>query len=196
MTRTVGIGISLVLALSSAVAAYVVYDSQTAGGPASGAIGAGSMVLMDLEELARKSDLVVLGDVESSETFTKTVPDTSQPVESRLEDYNIELERISFTVEEYLKGSGGDTVIITTPARDNQAPDWSENRLDEGTKYVVFLFDPSLLTDDADIWDDTYLTLGTQAIWQVSGNEAERRFPSKILTLESLRSEVTNASVR
>ena len=51
MTRTVGIGISLVLVLSLAVAAYVVYNSQTAGSPAAGATGAGAFVLADLEDL-------------------------------------------------------------------------------------------------------------------------------------------------
>lgn len=201
MRRTVGIGVSLVLVLSLAIAAYVVYNWQIAGGPTSGATGAGSMVLLDIEELILESDLVVLGTVASNETFSKTVSDTT-PLEvsdttplEEVEDYVIELERVSFTVEEYLKGSGGDTVTITTSPRDDQAPDWSENTLDGGTKYVVFLFDPSLLTDD-DFWGDTYLTLGTQGIWQVSGNEAERRYPSKILTLESLRSEVSDASGR
>ena len=107
MTRTVGIGISLVLVLSLAVAAYVVYNSQTAGSPAAGATGAGAFVLADLEDLATKSDLVVMGDIDSSENITKMAPDTSQPVELRGEDYPLELNRITFTVDEYLKGSGG-----------------------------------------------------------------------------------------
>ena len=180
MKRTVGIGISLVLALSLAVAAYVVYNSQTAG----------RHPLADLEFLATKSDLVVMGKVKCSETLTKLATDTSQPAELR-EDYPIELNRITFTVDEYLKGPGGDTVTITTQARND--PRGSENRLDEGTKYVVFLFDPSLLTDD-DFWGDIYLTQGPRGIWQVSGSEAERRFRPTVLTLDRLRSEISDAS--
>ena len=195
MRRTAGIGISLVLVLSLAVAAFVVYDAQTAGGPGAGATGAGWHILLDLEELVIKSDLVVLGEVESSEIVTKTAPDTSPPVDLRGEDYTIEVSRISFTVDEYLKGSGGDTVTITTSAGEDSDPHGTDNRLAEGTKYVVFLFDPNLLPG-GDFWGDTYLTLGPQGIWQVSGSEAERRSPSKVLTLDSLRSEVSDASGR
>ena len=89
------------------------------------------------------------------------------------------------------RGPGGDTVTITVAAASD--PRGSEAKLDEGTKYVVFLFDPSLLTD-GDFWGNTYLTLGPQGIWQVSGSEAERRFPHTVLTLDSVRSEVSDAS--
>ena len=58
MTRTVGIGISLVVVLVVAVAAYAVYDNQKDEGPVMGT-GFGGETVLDIDELIRKSDLVV-----------------------------------------------------------------------------------------------------------------------------------------
>ena len=195
MRQNAGIGISLVLVLSLAVvayAAYIIYNNQTAGGSAAGATGAGSYVLADIDDLAAKSDLVVMGQIQSSENITKMVTDTSRPEESQAEEYTLELSQITFRVDESLKGAGGDTITITVPA--DSAPSGSEFKLEDGTTYVVFLFDPNLLLTDNDLWAGTYLTQGPQGIWQVSGNDAERRSPPLVLTLESLRTEISNAS--
>ena len=197
MRQNAGIGISLVLVLSLAViayAAYIIYSNQTAGGSAAGATGAGSYVLADIDDLAAKSDLVVMGQIQSSENITKMVTDTSRPAESQAEKYTLELNQITFRVDEYLKGSGGGTVTITVPA--DSDPSGSEFKLDAGTTYVVFLFDPNLLLTDDDFWAGTYLTQGRQGIWQVSGSDAERLEPRTVLTLQSLRTEIGKGSSR
>lgn len=194
MTRTIGIGmgIALILVLSLAVAGYAIYDSQTAGAPLSGTTGAGARILLDFDELVIKSDLVVLGEMESSETLTKTAPDTSYPENLRGEDISIQVSQISFTVDEYLKGSGGDTITISMPGEEE--PDHgAEDKLAEGTKYVVFLFDPSLRAD-GDFWGDTYLTQGAQGIWQVSSDDVQRLDPPVVLPLSDLWNAVSKES--
>ncbi len=70
------------MVLSLIAAAYMVYGNQTSRG-SSGAAGVGGEILLDLDELVGESELVVLGEMESSQTFTKTASDTSQPVSLR-----------------------------------------------------------------------------------------------------------------
>ena len=198
MRRTAGIGISLVVVLSlaaTAYAAFMICNNQTAGGTGTGVHGTGSYVLADIDDLAANSDLVVMGEIDSIANITKMAPDTSQPVENRGEDYAVKLRQITFTVNEYLKGSGGDTVTITMSPEDEHDPRGPGATMDDGAMYVMFLFDPNLLTDE-DYWAGTYLTLGPQAIWKVSGHDAERLSPPFVLTLESLRAEISNGANR
>ena len=124
MTRTIGIGIFVALVLSLAAVAC-------GGGPSSGATGAGGHVLLEIDELGAESDLVVLGELNSSEKITKTVQDTSQPADLRGDDYIIQVKQVSFTVSEYLKGSGDDTITITPcrrrttiSTRTERTPSW------------------------------------------------------------------------
>ena len=191
MTRTIGIGIFLALVLSLTAVAC-------GGGPSSGATGAGGHILLDLGELTAESDLVVLGEVESSETITKTAQDTSQPVDLRGSDYTIEVKQVSFTVDEYLKGSGDDTITITLPAEDEHSdPHGTDAKLAEDTQFIVFLFDPSLrIGDEENFWGDTYLAQGAQGVWRVSGSDAHRLNPPITMTLENLKSEVRGTATK
>ena len=191
MTRTNGIGIFAVLVLSLAAVAC-------GGGLSSGAAGAGEHVLLDLDELAAESDLVVLGEIESSEKITKTVRDTSQPADLRGNDYTIQVKEVSFTVSEYLKGSGDDTITITLPSEDDGFdPNGTDAKLVGDTQYVVFLFDPSLkIGDEENFWADTYLAQGAQGVWRVSGADVQRLNPPITMTLEKLRSDVSGTTTR
>ncbi len=197
MTRTVGIGISLVVVLVVAVAAYAVYDNQKDEGPVMGT-GFGGETVLDIDELIRKSDLVALGEMASSEARTKTVEDASQPVDRRGDAYSINISEISFTVDEYLKGSGEDAITITISADESNfhlhGPETAPaDKLAVGTEYVVFLFDPKLMTD-SDFWGDTYLTQGDQGIWHVTGDDVVRQVPPLVMSLDDLRDRVTGAS--
>ena len=188
MKQAVGIGISLTVMLALAVAGYMVYNNQTPQG-ASGAAGVGSPILLEIDDLAGKSDMVVLGEVASTQNVTKTVSDTSQPVDLRVDDYSIAISQIAFTVDGYLEGSGEDTITISMQADDR----YKGPSLSTGTQYVVFLFDPSLQTG-GDFWGDTYLTLGAQGIWEVNGTDVVRVNPPLVLTLDDLKGQVTRAS--
>ncbi len=188
MKQAVRVGISLTVILAFAAAGYMVYNSQTPQG-ASGAAGLGSSIILDIDDLARESDIVVIGEVASSENVTKTVSDTSQPVDQRGADYSIETSRIQFTVSEYLRGSDGDVITITMQADER----YKGPGLSPGTEYVVFLFDPSLKTDSS-FWGDTYLTLGGQAIWEVNGTKVARTHPPTEMTLKDLKSQIRRAS--
>ena len=191
MTRTIGIGIFAALALLLAAVACE-------GGPSSGGTGAGGHVLLNIDELAAESDLVVLGEIESSETITKTVQDTSQPADLRGSDYTIQVKQVSFTVSEYLKGSGDDTITITLPSEDDDFdPNGTDAKLAEDQQYVVFLFDPSLkIGDEENFWGDTYLAQGAQGVWQVSGDNVQRLNPPVTMTLANLKSEISGTPGR
>ena len=212
MKSTAGIVISLVLVLSLAVAVYAVFDGgQRAGGSGaagipstivldfdelvsgSGAAGIPSTIVLDFDELVNVSELVVLGEIESSETITKIAPDTSQPVSLRGADQAIEVSQISFTVDEYVKGSGADVVTVTMPAGAHFELHGTEGKLTEGIRYVLFLFDPGL-RGGGDFWGATYLTHGPQGIWQVDGSVAERIAPPAVLDLDDLLSKVRKAA--
>ena len=170
MTRTIGIGIFVALVLSLAAVAC-------GGGPSSGATGAGGHVLLEIDELGAESDLVVLGELNSSEKITKTVQDTSQPADLRGDDYIIQVKQVSFTVSEYLKGSGDDTITITLPSEDDDFdPHGTDAKLAEDTQYVVFLFDPSLrIGDEENFWGDTYLGAGSAG--SMAGERERRATP-------------------
>lgn len=62
---------------------------------------------------------MTLGEIEPSETITKKVQDTNQPADLPRSDYTIQVKQVSFTVSEYLKGSGDDTITITQPSKDD-----------------------------------------------------------------------------
>ena len=188
MKQTVRVGISLTVILAFAVAGYMVYNSQMPQG-ASGAGGIGAPIILDIPDLARESTIVAIGEVASSENVTKTVSDTSQPVDRRGPDYTIETSRIQFTVAEYLRGSDEGVITITMQADER----YKGPALSPGTEYVVFLFDPNLKVANS-IWGDTYLPLGGQAIWQVNGANVSRTHPPTVMTLEDLKSQVNKAA--
>ena len=188
MKQAVRVGISLTVVLALAVAGYMVYNSQTPQG-SSGAAGVGAPIILDIDDLVGESDMVVLGEVDSSETVTKTVSDTSQPEDLRGDDYSMTTKQIQFSVSEYLKGSDVNTITITMQEDER----YKGPALSTGTQYVVFLFDPSLQTG-GDFWGDTYLTLGAQAIWEVDGTKVKRTNPPMELTLEDLKGQVDSAS--
>ena len=191
MTPIFGIGISLTLVLTLAVSVYAVLDSgQRASG--SGSAGAGTEVILEIDDLVDVSELVVLGEPESSEIVRKRATDTSQPVHLRGADQVIELSRVTFTVDEYFKGSGAEVISVTMPSAPHFELIGTDGTLKEEIKYVLFLFDTNL-RGGGDFWGDTYLTHGIQGTWQVNGSSVERIAPSASLTLDDLRSQVGEA---
>ena len=135
----------LVLALA-AVAACLAFDRDQ-GSIGTGAAGIPSEIVLSLDELVKESELVVLGEIASSDTITKSAPDTSQPVSLRGANLSIEVSQISFAVDEYFKGSGGQAIRVTMPADAHFQAHGTEGKLLEGNKYVLFLFDPGLRGD-------------------------------------------------
>ena len=192
MKPIVGIAISVVLLLSLAISVYLVGDSdQPTGG--SGSAGIASETILEIDELANVSELVVLGEPESSEVVTKEATDTSQPEHLRGPKQVIELSRVTFTVDEYFKGSGPKIINVTMPAASHFQLLGNDGTLKEEITYVLFLFDPNL-RGSGDFWGDTYLTQGLQGTWQVNGSSAERIAPPASLTLDDLRNQVAEAS--
>ena len=186
------VNVSELVVLGEPESRYAVLDSgQRASG--SGSAGAGAEVVLEIDELVNVSELVVLGEPESSEIVRKRATDTSQPVHLRGADQIIEVSRVTFTVDEYFKGSGAKVISVTMPSASHFELIGTDGTLKEETKYILFLFDPDL-RGGGDFWGDTYLTHGIQGTWQVNGTLAERIEPPASLTLDDLRSKARDAT--
>ena len=195
MTRSIGIGtgVVLILLVCIGIAAYAIYGYQNGGGSGlgTGRTGAGAHILLDMNELVAKSDLVVVGTAGSGQTVTKTVADTSEPENQREADYDLKVNEVPFTVSEYLKGDGEGTITVTL-AEDAPGQRMTDDQVEDGVKYVLFLFDASALTDST-IWDGTYLSVGEQGIWRVSGDSVVRLEPPRTMQLSELKNAVKQA---
>ena len=125
------------------------------------------------------SDLVVRGSVVSSTTVEKRPAETSDAytpaAKIQYADLVVNIDKITFRVDEYYKGSGGSEITIMA--------DPEVRTLDPGVTYVLFL-SQSPTAEGRTYWENGYLIEGWQGLWKVEGTNAVRTKDSKAVALD------------
>ncbi len=163
--------------------------------PQSTHISSGLEISMFVPELASKSDIVVRGIVVGKAEEERRVPDRDMPPgESRPQiDRTVTVQTFKVQVDEYLRGSGPETVAVSqtkSDVRDGK----DKPLLAEGDEYFLFLF-TTFNTAGSTFWGDAYLIQGpTQGYWTVQDGRAERPLGQQIsMPLGELRQQVSRA---
>ena len=161
----------LVATLSAFGLMLLGFSSDTDGlvrGHAVGPPARGLEVRLTVAEMMDASDLVVRGEPIGRTTVRKRPATTSDyPEHLKLRHAHLiqELEKVSFRVEEYYKGDGPQVIPVTVEP--------SILTLEQGTAYVLFLFQPATAEGRA-YFDQGFLIHGFQGLWTVKGDTVIR----------------------
>ena len=125
------------------------------------------------------SDLVVRGSVVSSTTVEKRpaveTDDYTAAAKERYANLVVNLDKFTFHVDEYYKGSGGNEITIMA--------DPSSWTLESDVSYVLFLFQ-SPTPEGRTYWENGYLIHGWQGLWKVEETNAVRVEDSETVALD------------
>ena len=161
---------------------------------------AGSYLVVSLKELIDASELVVRGSPTGRTTVYKSPAESpGYPADLKVLDKDVidVVDRVTFRVDEYYKGSGPSEIPVWASPRDRE-PAAGDRRprmivasgdeivLEEGVPYILFLFrSPS--EEGKAYWDYGYLVHGIQGVWIVKGDRAVRQFGAEYSDLPLTR---------
>ena len=134
----------------------------------------GGYIILPLGELTDVSELVVRGCPTGRTTVRKSPAESADyPADLKVLDKDViqVVDRVTFRVDEYYKGSGPSEIPVWVGTRFGE-PLIS---LKEGVPYVLFLFRPDSEEGKA-YWDHGYLVHGNQGVWIAKEDRAVREF--------------------
>ena len=115
--------------------------------------------------------------VETSDAYTPAA-------KIRYADLVVNIDKITFRVDEYYKGAGSDEITIMA--------DPEVRTLEPGVTYVLFLFQ-SPSPEGRTYWENGYLIQGWQGLWKTEGTNAVRVADSETVALDKFtRYELPN----
>ena len=134
--------------------------------------GHGSQIILTLDELKEASELVVRGSPTAVTAIQKSVVSSDYPADLRsLHAEQVhDIDKITFRVDEYYKGTGPKeiTIMVSTSKNDLFG-------VNVGNSYVLYLFQSESAEGKA-YWDQAYLVQGlAQGVWTVDGENATRQ---------------------
>ena len=132
----------------------------------------GSQLLLPLDELKEVSTLVVRGSPTASSTIQKALTGSSdypQDLRALHSGQTLNINKITFRVDEYYKGEGASEITIMVDTTGGSAVS-----LVTETSYVLYLFEPD--SDEGKAYWQGYLVQGLQqGVWVVDGDTATRQ---------------------
>lgn len=146
----------------------------------------GLQILLTLGELTQASDLVVVGkSLSSARGEVRPVDDPSYSEHLLDSTESIAIKRVTFEVDEYIKGVGPEQITVLTSANSEGVvfggSQQDSDVLTKDTEYLLFLFEPDVKA----VWGDGYIIQGPQGRWVIeegTANRASPRHPCQLRT--------------